>query len=318
MSKLKAILSKRDRASHPDSTRESFYLTLELKEPLAYEPGDAIAIDVLNSDEAVTQWIEKWGYKEDDLVEHRKKRVPVPLFVYLKEEVNLYSIEEGDLTKARPLLPRFYSIASSAKKDPKKIELLISLSYHTTSHGSSLGVASEYLSKTLPILGSISFSFYRQSHFKLPQNPMTPLIMIGPGTGIAPFKAFLEERLEEKKRGKHWLFFGERNQAWDFYYRDFLQSLEKQGDLYLDLAFSRDQGEKEYVQHLIRKKGLELIRWLDEGACLYLCGSKKPMGEDVRACLTEQLSLYRGISIQQAQQELLSLYKEKRFQVDLY
>src|SRR5690606_28641435 len=123
------------------------------------------------------------------------------------------------------------------------------------------------------------------SHFTLPEDPEASLIMIGPGTGIAPFRAFLQQRLSKRAPGKNWLFFGERNRETDFYYAPFFLSLEQEGRLRLSLAFSRDQPEKIYVQHRMWEERKSLWQWIEEGAYLYVCGDAFAMAKDVEKTL---------------------------------
>jgi sulfite reductase (NADPH) flavoprotein alpha-component len=142
--------------------------------------------------------------------------------------------------------------------------------------------------------------------------------MIGPGTGVAPYRAFLQERLSQKKEGGNWLFFGERQKAFDFYYEDFFSSLEKEGFLRLNCAFSRDQKEKIYVQDLIKKEEDDLWEWIQKGAIVYICGDAKKMAKDVLTTFEEIIRVKKGLSETDAKLFLRNLRKTKKLLLDIY
>jgi sulfite reductase (NADPH) flavoprotein alpha-component len=142
--------------------------------------------------------------------------------------------------------------------------------------------------------------------------------MIGPGTGIAPYRAFMEDRVASNHTGKNWLFFGERNREFDFYYQDYWTELEKKGHLHLDLAFSRDQEEKIYVQHKLYEKAKDLWKWLIEGAYLYVCGDAQKMAKDVESTLQRIAKEEGKMTEEEAKLYLRSLRKEKRYLTDVY
>jgi sulfite reductase (NADPH) flavoprotein alpha-component len=156
------------------------------------------------------------------------------------------------------------------------------------------------------------------NHFTLPEDPATPIIMIGPGTGIAPFRAFLQERIASQAPGLNWLFFGERNQATDFYYADFWLELEKQGRLRLDLAFSRDQKEKIYVQHKLLEQKKSIWNWIEKGAMLYVCGDAEEMAKDVEWALKEIVQEEGKMIEEDARKFLKTMRAEKRYLLDVY
>ena len=217
-----------------------------------------------------------------------------------------------------PLMPRFYSIASSPKMFAGEVHLTVScLSY--VLHGELRhGVASYFLC-TQAEVGSTPIPIYVQpSHgFSLP-DPDASIILIGPGTGIAPFRAFLQERLAQNAKGRNWLFFGERNRASDFYYEPFFTQLEKQNILRLDTAFSRDQEEKIYVQHKLEEQASSLWDWLQTGAFLYVCGNADKMAKDVDAALQKIAREQGGLSEEDARLYLKRLRTEKRYLLDVY
>ncbi|MBI3236717.1 MAG: sulfite reductase, partial [Chlamydiales bacterium] len=187
-----------------------------------------------------------------------------------------------------PLLPRFYSIASSPLESSSHIDLTVTLFTFTHSNEQRFGVASHFLCN-LAKMANTPIPFYIQTapHFTLPHDDKAPIIMVGPGTGIAPFRAFMQERCARKAPGKNWLFFGERNRATDFFYEDYWKQLVEEGHLELSLAFSRDQSEKIYVQHKMLESAPQLWQWLQEGAYFYVCGDAHKMAKDVEAALIQ-------------------------------
>jgi sulfite reductase (NADPH) flavoprotein alpha-component len=218
-----------------------------------------------------------------------------------------------------PLLPRFYSISSSLKENPNKLDLLVALLSY--SHGNELryGVASHFLCH-LAQEKTTSIPLYVQPalHFKLPQDLSEDLIMIGPGTGVAPYRAFLQERLALGATGRHWLFFGERERKYDFLYEDYWTSLEAQGKLKLDLAFSRDQEEKVYVQHKLLTHSKDIWDWLSKGASLYVCGDASKMAKDVEIALLSIFQKEGNLSEAEAKAHLKSLRHDKKYMTDVY
>lgn len=218
-----------------------------------------------------------------------------------------------------PLLPRFYSIASSQKVQPDQVDLLVAtFSYHQGGKMRS-GLGSQFLCEHAQIEETPIPTYPHPSvHFKLPENGKAPIIMIGPGTGVAPYRAFLQERIYEKASGKNWLFFGEREQRKDFYYEDYLLQCEKEGQLRLDCAFSRDQKEKVYVQHLLKKHETDVWEWIQEGAFIYICGDARHMAKDVTATLHMIAEEKGGLSDDEAKDFIRTLRKEKRLLLDVY
>lgn len=218
-----------------------------------------------------------------------------------------------------PLLPRFYSISSSLKAQRNEVDLLVTLLSY--SHGGEVryGVASHFLCN-LAVEKQTAIPLYIQPsiHFRLPENTSQNLIMIGPGTGIAPYRAFLQERIEQKAEGKHWLFFGERNEKNDFYYKNYLTSLEAQGKLKLDLAFSRDQENKVYVQHKLLEKASEIWQWISEGACFYVCGDAHRMAKDVESALLHIMQTEGNLSELESKAYLKTLRTSKQYMTDVY
>jgi sulfite reductase (NADPH) flavoprotein alpha-component len=209
-----------------------------------------------------------------------------------------------------PMRARSYSIASSMKKHPNEIHLTISLNKFDTNKGTEIGTSSGFIIERVEI-GDEIYGFHKpHPKFKLPEDNSKDIIMIGPGTGIAPFIGFLQER--EDLNGQNWLFFGERTKE-DFYYKDFLQALEAKGKLKLDLAFSREQEEKIYVQHLVDENRAEFKKWIKNNATIYICGDKN-MAKDVEEVILSILDEDRSKS----EAEFNHIKEAGRFKLDVY
>lgn len=218
-----------------------------------------------------------------------------------------------------PLLPRFYSVASSLKTHPEEVHLTVSLSMYEHNGESRYGVASHFLCHLATENATPIPSYIQPSlHFTIPHDHQAPIIMVGPGTGVAPFRAFLHERLAINAPGKNWLFFGERHRAFDFFYEEFWSSLARDNKLRLDLAFSRDQAEKHYVQHKMLENGRELWKWLQQGAYFYVCGEAEPMAKEVEETLQHIFQEHGNLSEPDARAYLKALRAQKRYLVDVY
>ncbi|TVR11220.1 MAG: hypothetical protein EA401_11305 [Planctomycetota bacterium] len=219
----------------------------------------------------------------------------------------------------RPLLPRLYSIASSPLAHPNQIHLTVGI-VTWESHGRVReGVASSYLGLRAPVGSSLEVFVHHAKKFQLPEDPQTDIIMVGPGTGIAPFRAFLQERLALGAQGRHWLFFGDQHVATDFLYGDEFSALHSDGSLHqLDLAFSRDQDYKIYVQHRIIERGEQLWRWIDDGAHFYVCGDALRMAKDVDQALHQIIRDHGGMDEDGAKQYVKAMKKGGRYLRDVY
>lgn len=218
-----------------------------------------------------------------------------------------------------PMMPRFYSIASSMKAVGDEVHLTVKNVVYEAHGHKRRGVCTYYICDFAE-LESPQIPVYVQPHngFTLPEDSNAPIIMIGPGTGIAPFRAFMQERMISGAEGKNWLFFGEWRREHNFLYGDFWLELEAQGKLRLDVAFSRDQKDKVYVQHLLLERGKEVFEWLEQGAYLYVCGDAKQMAKDVEAALHQIVSTHGGKSDAEAHEYLKSMRKTKRYLRDVY
>jgi sulfite reductase (NADPH) flavoprotein alpha-component len=217
----------------------------------------------------------------------------------------------------RKLTPRLYSISSSIKAFPEQVHLTVASVRYDAFGRSRKGVCSTFLADRangpMPV-------FVQTSHgFRLPKSGDTPIIMVGPGTGVAPFRAFLHERRAVGAKGRNWLFFGEQRAATDFFYREELEQMLADGHLTtLTTAFSRDQAEKIYVQHRMAEQGAELFRWLEEGAHFYVCGDASRMAKDVDAALHAAIEKHGGVSAEAAAEYVKKLKADKRYQRDVY
>ncbi|SFI15066.1 MULTISPECIES: bifunctional nitrate reductase/sulfite reductase flavoprotein subunit alpha [unclassified Pseudomonas] len=212
------------------------------------------------------------------------------------------------------LQPRLYSIASSAKAYPHEVHLTVA----AVRYGKRKGVSSTFLADRVGD-GEVPLFVQPSKHFRTPSDAEVPMIMIGPGTGIAPFRGFLQERRALGHQGRNWLFFGEQHAASDFYYQDELQGMQRDGLLtHLSLAFSRDQAQKVYVQDRIRDQGAELWRWLQDGARLYVCGDASHMAKDVDQALRLVAQTHGGLGVEGAVEYWRQMSEQKRYLRDVY
>ena len=218
----------------------------------------------------------------------------------------------------RKLQPRLYSIASSQKAHPTEVHLTVA-AVRYESHGRKReGVCSTFLSDRADE-SHVPVFVHTAKHFRVPEDPSTHAIMVGPGTGIAPFMAFLQERKASGASGKNWLFFGDQKASTDFLYREELESWVSEGVLHrLDTAFSRDQAEKIYVQHRMLEAAEELFGWLEQGAYFYICGDASRMAKDVDAALHQVVEKAGGKSAEEAAAYVEELKKSKRYRKDVY
>ena len=222
------------------------------------------------------------------------------------------------LGAVKRLQPRLYSISSSPKQHPGEVHLTVSVVRYAHRGRPRRGVCSTFLADAAPG-DSLRVFVQRSAHFRPPAQAATPMIMIGPGTGVAPFRAFLQERRQLGHAGRNWLFFGERNSATDFYYRDELEGMRDDGHLTrLSLAFSRDQAEKVYVQDRMRQHGAELWRWLQDGAHVYVCGDAQRMAKDVDDALCEIAAVHGGLEPDGGRAYVKDLATAKRYVRDVY
>ncbi|WP_233833188.1 bifunctional nitrate reductase/sulfite reductase flavoprotein subunit alpha [Paraburkholderia sp. ZP32-5] len=216
------------------------------------------------------------------------------------------------------LQPRLYSIASSPKAHPGEVHLTVSAVRYSNGRRHRKGVSSTFLADRAGDT-DVPVFVQKSAHFRPPHHGDTPMIMVGPGTGIAPFRGFLHERRARGERGRNWLFFGEQHAATDFYYRDELETMRASGLLTrLDVAFSRDQADKIYVQDRMREHGAQLWAWLEEGAHFYVCGDANRMARDVDTALKQVVATHGGMSDDDALDYVSRMTREKRYARDVY
>lgn len=338
-------LSKREcLTKHKERT---FLISVSFNEQIPYVAGDSLAIYPENETSQVIEFLNVLNisadFKLDDHVtafEHLKKRTALnkwtsklsallfnepklpdhlkdlePLVILKSLNIST-SIAKEILLNLPPQLPRYYSIASSPLKDPSKIELLVSLNAFELNGTVQYGVASSFLCHHAPI-GSKLFCFiHKAAHFRLPEDDRS-IIMIGPGTGVAPFRAFIQERVF-KKQTNNWLFFGERNAASDFYFQQEFNAYQNDSLLKLTLAFSRDQEYKVYVQDKLYEHKNELYSWLKKEAILYVCGDAKQMAKSVEMTLIKIIAEFECIDEKEALKMLRNWKKEGRYNLDIY
>lgn len=238
----------------------------------------------------------------------------------LVQDYGLQQVAASDFVSILRKIPaRLYSIASSSKAFPDEVHVTVRTVRYEAHGRNRYGVCSVQLAERLEAGDSLPVYIQHNPNFKLPENPDTPIIMIGPGTGVAPFRAFLGEREETGAEGKSWLFYGDQHFTTDFLYQIEWQRWLKDGVLTrMDVAFSRDTDKKVYVQHRMLENSKELYHWLQEGACVYVCGDEKKMAHDVHSALGSILEQEGGMSPEEAAEYLTLMQQQKRYQRDVY
>lgn len=238
----------------------------------------------------------------------------------LVQDYGLQQVAASDFVSILRRIPaRLYSIASSSKAFPDEVHVTVRTVRYEAHGRNRYGVCSVQLAERLEAGDTLPVYIQHNPNFKLPENPGTPIIMIGPGTGVAPFRAFLGEREETGAEGKSWLFYGDQHFTTDFLYQIEWQRWLKDGVLTrMDVAFSRDTDKKVYVQHRMLENSKELYQWLQEGACVYVCGDEKKMAHDVHSALGSILEHEGGMSPEEAAEYLTLMQQQKRYQRDVY
>jgi sulfite reductase (NADPH) flavoprotein alpha-component len=275
---------------------------LELLQRLAESVPDLRARLAPERKEDLKQWL--WGREIIDLLlEKPGLRFSAPEFVGL----------------LKPLAPRLYSISSSPKAHAGQVHLTVGIVRHDSHGRARKGVCSTFLADRAPGRVPVPVFVQKSPAFRLPLGGETPIIMVGPGTGVAPFRGFLHERLVTGATGRNWLFFGEQRATTDFYYREEFESMSQSGHLTkLSTAFSRDQAEKVYVQNRMLEQAAELWSWLQSGAHFYVCGDAGRMARDVDAALHRVIETAGGRTPEQAVDFVNRMKAEKRYQRDVY
>jgi sulfite reductase (NADPH) flavoprotein alpha-component len=330
------------------STKRTYHLSLSLDQSsITYRPGDCVAILPSNALEDVEAIYHLLHLKDDDhqlrdfLTKKANLQKPHPALIrkiYGENHQNLSgfskSLAPADLIALHqnisinpqeipqlflPLLPRLYSIASSQLMFPKEMHLLIALVHYHHNGKERKGVASRFLCEEAVIKKTIIPLYVQRSHnFLLPEDPNISIIMVGSGTGLAPFRAFMQQRLATRATGRNWLFLGERNRNTDYYYEDFFEELQQQQLLRLSLAFSRDHAEKIYVQNRMWEERKDLWAWIKDGAYFYVCGDANCMAKDVET-MFHRIAMSEGhLSEQEAHGFIKNLRALKCYRTDVY
>jgi sulfite reductase (NADPH) flavoprotein alpha-component len=338
------------------SDKETIHLALEFEDGApAYEPGDALEIFPENDPQLVEEILAATGLSGDDalrrsLLAERDITTLSPAtierFAKATGSADAQAFVEGGEVRAwiegrhlidlierfpaaltaehlgtitRPLPPRAYSIASSRKEVGDEVHLTVAAVRYETHGRARTGVASTHVSDRIRDGAKLRVRLKPNRHFRLPADPATDIIMVGPGTGIAPFRAFVQERRAVEAPGRSWLFFGDRHFTHDFLYQlEWQEALEEGALTRIDVAFSRDQPEKIYVQDRIDQNAAELVAWLDGGAHLYVCGDAKRMAKDVRAAVVRAFETVKGSNAADAEAHVAGLERAKRYQQDVY
>jgi sulfite reductase (NADPH) flavoprotein alpha-component len=338
------------------SEKETVHLELAFDGPApSYKPGDSLEIFPENDPEYVDRLLKAAGASSDDALrtEFLKSRDVTTLSLktvenyaaatghqYVKKLIEsgeakswiegrqlIDLVEEFPITLSaeqlksftRPLAPRAYSIASSRKEVGDEVHLLISTVRYNSHGRDRLGVASGFVGERLKKGDRVRVKVKPNKHFVLPSSSDTDIIMVGPGTGVAPFRSFVQERRAAGAKGKNWLFFGDRSFTHDFLYQLEWQDALKDGSLArMDVAFSRDTPEKVYVQNKLWEQRKDVVNWIENGAHFYVCGDAKSMAKDVRSTLERAYADVKGVSPEIAAQALSKLERENRYQQDVY
>lgn len=333
------IISHKVILNDSGSNKETHHIEITADDTLEYEPGDAIGFYPKNNEEEIAKITSFFG-KETDGKAFSDKNIRGLSKKSLEALSKLFQIEiaeeKADLLDVlqkyskpesvtaaaviellHPIAPRLYSISSALEAHEEQVHVTVNLSTFTVNGEKKTGLCSQFLAD-FPKEGEIEFYIHKNQHFKLPE-PDVPVIMIGPGTGIAPFRSFLAHRDAAGAEGKNWLVFGEQHFVSDFYYQTEIQEWLSTGVLTkLDTAFSRDQKEKIYVQDRLKQNAKELYEWIENGAYLYVCGQKNPMSADVEEALLEIIGTEKKISAANAKEYLEALETEGRYQKDVY
>ena len=347
---ITSILIRRELLSHNEDEKSVYLLRFALPDASAsFEPGDVVFICPENNPQLVARVLAilqadknaavindegvKMPLEEALKSEYELRLRPSVLAQFPEEQAADFWIclaelrakcgesfdEQTILSWLKPMRPRAYSIASAQKLLPNVLELIVGLvTFRDVKGGVCEGLSSGFLCRRLQIGDNVRI-YIKPSRFRLPEDPKRPVIMVGPGTGIAPFKAFLEYRKATQATGENWLFFGGRHRENDFILKDFLEDLQKNHYLaQLDLAFSRDQAYKIYVQDRMKERAHMLWDWLRQGAYFYICGDAKHMAKDVEETLLTIIQEEEHLSLEEAQIYLKDLRLAGRYQKDVY
>ena len=247
-------------------------------------------------------------------------------YVWGREFLDLVTAFPGLITEPQLLFqvlarltPRMYSIASAIEAHPGQVHTTVRVVRYHSHDMDRQGVCSGYMGERMPKDTLVPVFLHENNNFRLPADTNAPVIMVGPGTGIAPFRSYLEYRQVMGHKGDNWLFFGEQRSVSDYLYKDQFETMEKDGFLTrLDTAFSRDQKTKVYVQDRMRENSADLFAWLESGAYFYVCGDAERMAKDVERTLLDTIALGSDNTLEYATEYLAAMKKEKRYQLDVY
>ena len=348
-STIQANINLNDRGSN----KQTYHIELATEEEIEYEPGDTIGIVPRNRPEVINRIIELSGIDPDLDIQTAKASGPVRDLLAtqlnicylltstvkkyasiigqeipdtrmdLVDLLRIYPVKDAEQFKEVlqiliPIAPRLYSVASSPEGHGRnEVHITVARDRFLAQDEQRFGLCSEFLGDQ-PVGSSITFYVHKDKNFKLPAADKD-VIMIGPGTGVAPFRAFLAERDATGAQGRNWFFFGDQHFVTDFLYQTEIQNYVQTGVLTkLDLAFSRDQQEKIYVQHRMQQHAQELFSWIEGGAAIYVSGTKDPMSKDVEIALTGIIEEQGKLSPESAAKYLEQLRKEGRYSKDVY
>ena len=255
-----------------------------------------------------------------------ENKVKAEEYCYGREFIDLLADFPGVVTAPQELfnvlqrlVPRLYSIASSQRAHPGLAETSVRVVRYESHGRERYGVCSTQLGDRAPVGTKLPVFLHANQNFRLPEDSSTPVIMVGPGTGVAPFRAFLEERQATGANGDNWLFFGDQHEATDFLYREQFEAMQRDRTLTrLDLAFSRDQKEKIYVQDRMREHQRELYAWIERGAYFYVCGDASRMAKSVELALGDAIANGASVTPEAAAERIKAMKKERRYQQDVY
>lgn len=317
-------------------------------EDMDYAVGDAMGVWPLNDPAEVDAILKAGGFSGKEVVEQKTGSATLRVLLTTKLDimtVNAKALETWGIAEAddayqvidvlkniqpeldaqtfvdglRSLQPRLYSIASSPKKHPGEVHLTVGEVHYNLFDSARKGVASTFLGNRLMSGGNVGVYMQHSAHFHIPDDDDAKLIMIGPGTGIAPFRAFLEEREMREAKGENWVFFGDQHEAQDFLYKDEIAAWQESGLITeLSLAWSRDTDKKVYVQTRIKEQGQQFFEWLESGAYIYICGDASRMASDVDKAIREVLAEQGGLDEAGVEAYMNKLVSEHRYQRDVY
>jgi sulfite reductase (NADPH) flavoprotein alpha-component len=302
------------KAEQPIALRTALSEKLSLSQPTR-KVVDALAAKATNPEEKQRLDALLAPEAKEQLVAYLAEREFIDL---LEEFPSARLTAQEFVDNLRKLMPRLYSIASSPKLYPHAVHLTIAVVRYRTNNRERIGVCSTYLADRI-VTGQTVPVFVANSHFDVPEDNSRDIIMVGPGTGVAPFRAFLQERIARGASGRNWLFFGDQRRASDFLYEEEFLEWQAKGQLHrLDLAFSRDQAHKVYVQNRMLESAPELWEWIRNGAGFYVCGDAKRMAKDVDAALHQVIAEQGGMDAAAAAEYVKAMKKEKRYLRDVY